>query len=93
MKSVHFKYGVILICFYFYSGYMAPEYASYGIVSVKIDIFSFGVLLLEIVSGRKNNSFYKPDEQPVTLIGYVSFIQFNFTVKEDIYIQDITIIV
>uniref|UniRef100_A0A0C9S4A1 TSA: Wollemia nobilis Ref_Wollemi_Transcript_25594_2264 transcribed RNA sequence n=1 Tax=Wollemia nobilis TaxID=56998 RepID=A0A0C9S4A1_9CONI len=35
-------------------GYMAPEYAMRGELSVKVDIFSYGVLLLEIVSGRKN---------------------------------------
>ncbi|XP_031101829.1 cysteine-rich receptor-like protein kinase 29 [Ipomoea triloba] len=36
-------------------GYMAPEYAMHGYLSVKTDVFSFGVLLLEIVSGRKNH--------------------------------------
>ncbi|KAG0603772.1 hypothetical protein M758_10G119500 [Ceratodon purpureus] len=38
-------------------GYMAPEYATRGQVSDKIDVFSFGVLALEVVSGRKNISF------------------------------------
>ena len=33
---------------------MAPEYALHGYLSVKTDVFSFGVLVLEIVSGRKN---------------------------------------
>ncbi|PWA34765.1 protein kinase-like domain-containing protein [Artemisia annua] len=32
---------------------MAPEYAMHGYLSVKADVFSFGVLVLEIVSGRK----------------------------------------
>ncbi|GJM97604.1 hypothetical protein PR202_ga14540 [Eleusine coracana subsp. coracana] len=36
------------------SGYMAPEYASRGLYSVKIDVFGFGVLALVIISGRKN---------------------------------------
>ncbi|KAF3783986.1 Cysteine-rich receptor-like protein kinase 10 [Nymphaea thermarum] len=35
-------------------GYMAPEYAMHGYLSEKSDMFSFGILTLEIVSGRKN---------------------------------------
>ncbi|KAK4433407.1 Cysteine-rich receptor-like protein kinase [Sesamum alatum] len=38
-------------------GYMAPEYAIYGQFSVKSDVFSFGVIILEIISGQKNNCF------------------------------------
>ncbi|XP_022724207.1 putative receptor-like protein kinase At4g00960 [Durio zibethinus] len=38
-------------------GYMAPEYAMHGQFSVKSDVFSFGVLVLEIVTGRRNNCF------------------------------------
>ncbi|CDO98047.1 unnamed protein product [Coffea canephora] len=49
-------------------GYMSPEYAIKGIVSMKTDVFSFGVLLLEIVSGRKNNSCYH-SEHPLNLVG------------------------
>ncbi|XP_043700957.1 putative receptor-like protein kinase At4g00960 [Telopea speciosissima] len=36
-------------------GYMAPEYAMRGFLSVKTDVFSYGILVLEIVSGRKNH--------------------------------------
>ncbi|KAL6660568.1 hypothetical protein ACP70R_001603 [Stipagrostis hirtigluma subsp. patula] len=39
-------------------GYMSPEYASDGVFSVKTDVFSFGVLLLEIISGRRNAGFH-----------------------------------
>ncbi|XP_060196208.1 cysteine-rich receptor-like protein kinase 10 isoform X2 [Lycium barbarum] len=42
-------------------GYMSPEYAMHGQYSVKSDVFSFGVLLLEIISGKKNSSFYQSD--------------------------------
>jgi len=37
---------------------MAPEYAMEGLFSVKSDVFSFGVLLLEIISGKRNNEFH-----------------------------------
>ncbi|KAK1375040.1 Receptor-like serine/threonine-protein kinase [Heracleum sosnowskyi] len=50
-------------------GYMSPEYAMQGTFSMKSDVFSFGVLMLEIVSGRRNNSFYHID-LPFNLIAY-----------------------
>ncbi|RDY02795.1 Cysteine-rich receptor-like protein kinase 10, partial [Mucuna pruriens] len=43
-------------------GYMAPEYAMEGLFSVKSDVFSFGVLLLEIISGKRNSKFYRLDQ-------------------------------
>lgn len=33
---------------------MAPEYASRGQLTEKVDVFSYGVVVLEIVSGRRN---------------------------------------
>ena len=51
--------------------YMSPEYAMEGRFSEKSDVFSFGVLLLEIISGRRNSSFYH-DEQSMSLLGFVS---------------------
>ncbi|XP_015158719.1 G-type lectin S-receptor-like serine/threonine-protein kinase At4g27290 [Solanum tuberosum] len=50
-------------------GYMSPEYAVDGIFSVKSDVFSFGVLILEIVSGKKNRRFIHPDHN-LNLIGH-----------------------
>ncbi|XP_022737713.1 cysteine-rich receptor-like protein kinase 10 [Durio zibethinus] len=44
-------------------GYMAPEYASHGYLSVKTDVFSYGVVVLEIVSGRKNHDSHLGSEK------------------------------
>ncbi|KAK9946047.1 hypothetical protein M0R45_011529 [Rubus argutus] len=42
-------------------GYMSPEYGMYGLFSEKSDVFSFGVILLEIISGEKNIAFFEAD--------------------------------
>nr|XP_043615859.1 G-type lectin S-receptor-like serine/threonine-protein kinase SD1-1 [Erigeron canadensis] len=42
-------------------GYISPEYAVHGRFSVKSDVFSFGVLVMEIVSGKKNRGFFHED--------------------------------
>ena len=48
---------------------MSPEYAMDGLFSVKSDVFSFGVLVLEILSGKKNRGFYFSEE--LNLLGHV----------------------
>lgn len=52
------------------SGYMAPEYAMAGQFSVKSDVFSFGVIVLEIISGKRSSGFYFT-EHAETLLAYV----------------------
>nr|O64793.3 RecName: Full=G-type lectin S-receptor-like serine/threonine-protein kinase At1g67520; Flags: Precursor [Arabidopsis thaliana] len=52
-------------------GYMSPEYFREGLFSAKSDVFSFGVLMLEIICGRKNNSFHHDLEGPLNLIVHV----------------------
>ncbi|KAK1416044.1 hypothetical protein QVD17_31832 [Tagetes erecta] len=39
------------------NGYMAPEYAMHGNLSVKADVYSYGVVVLELISGHKNSTF------------------------------------
>ncbi|XP_062013347.1 cysteine-rich receptor-like protein kinase 44 isoform X2 [Rosa rugosa] len=51
-------------------GYMSPEYAVFGRFSTKSDVFSFGIIMLEIVSGRKNNGSDLEDPS-MNLIGRV----------------------
>ncbi|XP_062200413.1 cysteine-rich receptor-like protein kinase 44 [Phragmites australis] len=50
-------------------GYMAPEYASEGIFSIKSDVFSFGVIILEILSGKRNSGSHQCGDF-INLLGY-----------------------
>ncbi|KAH0454574.1 hypothetical protein IEQ34_016498 [Dendrobium chrysotoxum] len=51
-------------------GYMAPEYAMNGLFSTKSDVFSYGVLILEIITGRRNGIFADTGHH-LDLLGYV----------------------
>lgn len=53
--------------FFFNRGYLAPEYAIRGQLTRRADIYSFGVLLLEIVSGRCNTNTRLPYEDQFLL--------------------------
>ncbi|CAH8360318.1 unnamed protein product [Eruca vesicaria subsp. sativa] len=48
-------------------GYMSPEYAMEGLISEKSDVFSLGVIFLEIISGRKNSH---KEENNLNLLAY-----------------------
>lgn len=64
---------------------MAPEYAYHGQFSPKSDVFSFGVLILEIISGQKNVCFCD-EEEDKDLLSSVSiyFLYMNENVGEKI---------
>ncbi|CAA7394630.1 unnamed protein product [Spirodela intermedia] len=50
-------------------GYMSPEYAMDGVFSEKSDVFSFGVIVLEIVTGKRSTGFYRY-KNSLNLLGY-----------------------
>ena len=58
------------------SGYIPPEYALRGYFSMKSDVFSFGVLVLEILSGQKIITFRGEDNVEEGLLNYVSTINY-----------------
>eukprot|EP00253_Pinus_taeda_P012450 PITA_12450 len=62
-NSTYLENFIFGIC----SGYMAPEYAMRGQLSVMVDVYSFGVLVLEIVSARKTSDASFPHEMPSLL--------------------------
>lgn len=51
------------------SGYMAPEYVVRGKLTEKADVYSFGVLLIEVICGRRNNAF---SESPFSILQTVN---------------------
>ncbi|KQJ81939.1 putative receptor-like protein kinase At4g00960 [Brachypodium distachyon] len=50
-------------------GYMAPEYSSQGVFSIKSDVFSFGVIIFEILSGNRNSGSQQYGDF-INLLGY-----------------------
>lgn len=60
---------------------MAPEYGMHGHFSVKSDVFSFGVLVLEIITGKSNNGFFNDDmsEDLLSHVGLSFFTLKHFT--------------
>ncbi|GMN46153.1 hypothetical protein TIFTF001_015347 [Ficus carica] len=51
-------------------GYMSPEYALHGRFSLKSDVYSFGIIILEIISGKRNTSFYQSQQDQADFLSY-----------------------
>jgi serine/threonine protein kinase len=67
---------------YHFSGYIAPEYAWKGQFSVKSDVFSFGVLVLEIVSGQKTSFRHGDDMEHLTSHVSTTIYKSNTSLKD-----------
>lgn len=65
---------------------MAPEYIAKGVFSLKSDVFSFGVIVLEIVSGMRNKVFNLTDSR-LNLLGHVSIRTNTLISKNSFNIQ------
>ncbi|XP_040938114.1 probable leucine-rich repeat receptor-like serine/threonine-protein kinase At3g14840 [Gossypium hirsutum] len=62
-------------------GYMAPEYALHGHLTEKADVYSFGIVALEIVSGRCNTRI-RPKQEPFILLEWAHVLKENGNLLE-----------
>ncbi|XP_065638016.1 cysteine-rich receptor-like protein kinase 46 isoform X1 [Quercus suber] len=73
-------------------GYMAPEYLAQGRLTEKVDVYSFGVLVLEIVSGVKNSEFHPTETFETLIINAWKHFQSNTVLEiidESIMMEDV----
>lgn len=66
---------------------MAPEYALWGYLTYKADVYSFGIVALEIVVG-KSNMKYRPDENFVCLMDWVRSLACSFEFDASCMLQN-----
>jgi len=67
---------------------MSPEYAMEGRYSTKSDVFSYGVLLLEIIAGQRNRHCETGRGSP-NLIGHVSYNRVSHKINNNLTVQDV----
>jgi serine/threonine protein kinase len=62
---------------------MAPEYLVHGHLTEKVDVYAFGVLVLEIISGRRNKTPMHSNDIPslLTMVMISSYTQYFFFLK------------
>lgn len=64
--------------------YLAPEYFMYGKVTEKIDVYAFGVVLLELLSGKKpiNTGCSKDQESLVMWVSSLAFLNYRLPISD-----------
>lgn len=62
-----------------FRGYKTPEYAVMGAISKKSDVFSFGVIALEIVTGKRNSSLLENFDDLISHVSIKHMIKLQHT--------------
>ena len=64
LRNVNFEHSWLTKCdvpkCIFLCSYVAPEYASTGMLNERSDVYSFGILLMEVISGRNPVDYSRP---------------------------------
>ena len=79
----------------FFFSYVAPEYACTGMLNEKSDIYSFGILIMEIISGRSPVDYSRPQGEVsstehnffISLQCKINFPAANCNLKMNLYLQ------
>lgn len=68
--------------------YVAPEYANTGLLNEKSDIYSFGVLLLEAVTGRDPVDYSRPANEVLNIYqcDFELFVPTNIRIVDKVLI-------
>lgn len=68
-------------------GYLAPEYFMYGKLSDKVDVYAFGVVLLELLSGREPISSAPKVQE--SLVMWVSIISKSYIIFQFLLVNNV----
>ncbi|PKA55984.1 putative serine/threonine-protein kinase [Apostasia shenzhenica] len=75
---IFFCGGQIIMFIDFFYSYVAPEYASTGMLNERSDVYSFGILIMEIISGRTPVDYSRPPGEVDSMkVPSVSFLLSN----------------
>jgi len=66
---------------------MAPEYAMHGYLTDKADVYSFGIVILEIVSGN-NNTVSHPQEECFSLLDWVTYVLMLSSIRANLVVLE-----
>lgn len=72
--------------------YLAPEYASSGKLTYKYDVFSYGVMLLELISGRRPIDINMMEDSLVDLLIPLFWIKYLATWNQHYFAQNLTVV-